>query len=251
MLDTYPDTFTMVQIHLSDGFTYPWGTARQSFYGIQYIPTTVFGGVTRDIGNLGFNGYQNRYNQRRAVPTDVTIELSGEQVSGRTYRFSAEVCIEPDGEAKTMRIYMVQVLDYWPAVGGYHRNGFKQAAAAQDIALSPGECQVVQHEFTFDDDSWNNRDNITIVAWAQVPNNSWPAEVYQAAIMDWPFTQPECVGDLDGDGDTDQGDLGLLLADWGCDDPVNGCAGDLNDDDKTNQEDLGILLADYGCDLNP
>ena len=29
-----------------------------------------------------------------------------------------------------------------------------------------------------------------------------------------------------GDGDTDQGDLGILLADWGCDDPVNGCAGE-------------------------
>ncbi len=23
-------------------------------------------------------------------------------------------------------------------------------------------------------------------------------------------------GDLDGDGDTDQSDLGILLADWGC-----------------------------------
>ena len=58
---------------------------------------------------------------------------------------------------------------------------------------------------------------------------------------------PPCVGDLDGDGDTDQSDLGILLADWGCDDPVNGCAGDLNGDDKTDQSDLGILLADWGC----
>ena len=56
-----------------------------------------------------------------------------------------------------------------------------------------------------------------------------------------------CVGDLDGDGDTDQADLGILLADWGCDDPVNGCVGDLNGDDKTDQADLGILLADWGC----
>jgi len=56
-----------------------------------------------------------------------------------------------------------------------------------------------------------------------------------------------CAGDLDGDRDTDQSDLGILLADWGCDDPVNGCAGDLNGDDKTNQQDLGILLADWGC----
>jgi hypothetical protein len=56
-----------------------------------------------------------------------------------------------------------------------------------------------------------------------------------------------CDGDLNGDGKTDQADLGILLADWGCDDPVNGCDGDLNGDDKTNQADLGILLADWGC----
>jgi hypothetical protein len=52
---------------------------------------------------------------------------------------------------------------------------------------------------------------------------------------------------IDADGDTDQSDLGILLADWGCDDPVNGCAGDLNGDDKTDQSDLGIPLADWGC----
>jgi len=56
-----------------------------------------------------------------------------------------------------------------------------------------------------------------------------------------------CDADLDGDGDTDQADLGILLADWGCDDPANGCAGDLNGDDKTDQSDLGILLTDWGC----
>jgi hypothetical protein len=56
-----------------------------------------------------------------------------------------------------------------------------------------------------------------------------------------------CDGDLDGDGDTDQSDLGILLADWGCNDPVNGCASDLNGDDRTDQSDLGILLADWGC----
>jgi hypothetical protein len=26
----------------------------------------------------------------------------------------------------------------------------------------------------------------------------------------------ECLGDLDGDDKTDQADLGILLADWGC-----------------------------------
>jgi hypothetical protein len=53
-----------------------------------------------------------------------------------------------------------------------------------------------------------------------------------------------CVGDLDGDGATDQADLGVLLADWGC---VADCVGDLDGDDDTDQADLGILLADWGC----
>jgi hypothetical protein len=60
-------------------------------------------------------------------------------------------------------------------------------------------------------------------------------------------TTVSCVGDIDGDGDTDQSDLGMLLADWGCDDPVNGCDGDLDGDDDTDQSDLGILLGDWGC----
>ncbi len=51
-----------------------------------------------------------------------------------------------------------------------------------------------------------------------------------------------CAGDLDGDGDTDQGDLGVLLAAYG----LTG-GGDLDGDGDTDQADLGVLLADYGC----
>jgi hypothetical protein len=57
-----------------------------------------------------------------------------------------------------------------------------------------------------------------------------------------------CAGDLDGDNDTDQSDLGILLADWGC---TSSCTGDLDGDDDTDQSDLGILLADWGCGVGP
>jgi len=60
-------------------------------------------------------------------------------------------------------------------------------------------------------------------------------------------SEPECPGDLDGDGDTDQADLGILLADWGC--SGGDCAGDLDGDGNTDQADLGILLADWGCGM--
>ncbi len=51
-----------------------------------------------------------------------------------------------------------------------------------------------------------------------------------------------CAGDLDGDGDTDQSDLGMLLGSY----QVNG-GGDLDGDDDTDQSDLGKTLADYCC----
>ena len=55
-----------------------------------------------------------------------------------------------------------------------------------------------------------------------------------------------CPGDLDGDGDTDLADLGILLADFGCTLP-GPCVGDLDNDGDTDLADLGILLADFGC----
>jgi hypothetical protein len=60
------------------------------------------------------------------------------------------------------------------------------------------------------------------------------------------FAVSECPGDLDGDGDTDHADLGLLLADWGC--TGDSCVGDLDGDGDSDHADLGILLADWGCE---
>lgn len=54
-----------------------------------------------------------------------------------------------------------------------------------------------------------------------------------------------CPGDVNFDKKVDQGDLGILLAAYGC--TGGGCPGDLNYDGKTDQADLGILLANYGA----
>jgi hypothetical protein len=55
---------------------------------------------------------------------------------------------------------------------------------------------------------------------------------------------PIIPGDIDGDGDVDQSDLGVLLADWNC--TGGGCPGDIDGDGDTDQSDLGILLAHWG-----
>ncbi len=63
----------------------------------------------------------------------------------------------------------------------------------------------------------------------------------EVAVFNRHAVEP-CPGDLDGDNDTDQADLGLLLAAYEFD-----AGGDLDSDGDTDQADLGILLADYGC----
>jgi len=193
MIDNYPDSFAGVYYYnySSD----PWMSARLNFYHVTGVPTVWFDGVISRVGVYGdvqqtYNWYRSAYNTRQGVPTDVTIQLSGEHVSGQTYRVYAEVCVEPGGEAKTMRIYMIQVLDHWPSGASYFRNVFKEAAATEDVTLSPEDCQVVQRDFTFDADSWNQQNDIAILAWAQVPSSSGPAEIYQGAIMRWPFCVP-------------------------------------------------------------
>jgi parallel beta-helix repeat protein len=50
-----------------------------------------------------------------------------------------------------------------------------------------------------------------------------------------------CPGDMDGDRDVDQSDLGILLAAWGDTDTC-----DLDCDGDIDQADLGILLANWG-----
>lgn len=53
-----------------------------------------------------------------------------------------------------------------------------------------------------------------------------------------------CPGDLDGDGDVDLGDLGIILSDYGCQGPD--CVGDIDGDGETGLGDLGIVLAGFG-----
>ncbi|MFG0251525.1 MAG: dockerin type I domain-containing protein [Phycisphaerales bacterium JB038] len=79
-------------------------------------------------------------------------------------------------------------------------------------------------------------DDTNYNAWATVDN----LYVGYAEVTSQP-------GDVDGDGDVDQSDLGLLLAAYeSCDgDPNWNPDADLNGDGCVNQPDLGILLANY------
>ena len=196
-------TFTLVQYHLSDGYQTTWGNTRFfNFYHATGTPTAWFDGALPCVGlpdpysdQIVYDYYLEQYTARRAVLTDVTITVTGVQATGQTYTVRTRVCLEPGGTAKTVRVYLAQVLDHWPTTFTYLRNGFKQAATTEDVALTPGQCTLVTRSFTFDSTSWNSQNNIKIIVWAQKPQadstEANPADVYQAAVMSWPFP-PDC-----------------------------------------------------------
>jgi hypothetical protein len=204
LIDQNPDTFAAVEMHLQDAFATSWGNQRQSFYGVTSIPNLRFDGGP---DAWPYTTYAAKLASAQAVPTDVTIELTGQESGTQQFEVRARVCIEPGGADKTMRIFMVHVLDHWPVSPTYSRNTVRLGAVAEDVSLIAGSCGDVTRTFTFDGTSWSNQDNIGIVAWAQQPTAN-PAPVYQAAQMKWPFPLPaEVFASTFEDGTTDDWSL--------------------------------------------
>ena len=86
MMKNHPDDFFLVQMHTSGTYAYTWGAVtRANFYSVAYTPTTWFDGcVEADYypseAQL-YAEYNARYNARKAVPTDVTIDLVAREAS--------------------------------------------------------------------------------------------------------------------------------------------------------------------------
>jgi len=124
-----------------------------------------------------------------------------------------------------------------------------------------GDASGSAYVYRFDGITWNQQ--AKLLAWDGAPGDQFAYSVAvngNVAIVGadadddngddsgsaYVFGIATCQGDLDGDCDTDQADLGILLADWGC--TGGDCPGDCDFDGDTDHSDLGILLAHWGCD---
>jgi len=200
LLNNFPDTFTLVQIHYNDEYGTAWGNTRASFYSVSGTPAAWFDGVLQCVGAYSnvtqqYNWYLTQYNSRRAQATDVVmqIETSGTGVITVNTTVSREA---GTGGAKAMRVHVVKVLDHWPTSGGYHRNGFRDAAPAVDISLLPGESQVLVSTFTLDSLDQSHLDDVKFIAWAQTPNTHSPADVFQATTSEVAPPEPPVLESL-------------------------------------------------------
>ncbi len=201
-MDQNHSQFAAIMIHgKDDGLDIPWGLDRFNNFYSQWpdTPLLMFNGWW---GDLTYPEYEQGLLQAMGEPTDVTIVLTAREVSGPQWQIWAEVCVEAGGTSRQMRIYIADTLEFFPPPSTYSRNGIRQVAPTTDITVAPGSCSEVTATLTFDTTSWNYQHDIKIVAWAQEPSDSGPAEVFQAAQMRWPFrlrpgsTEPEFARDF-------------------------------------------------------
>jgi hypothetical protein len=113
-----------------------------------------------------------------------------------------------------------------------------------EFYLSPGDSITLLHEFTFDDVSWANQEDIRIAGWVQRPADSGPAEVYQAGLIRWPLPPPpiQCPEDVTLDEQVDVLDLLAVIAAWG----NLGGIEDINEDGIVDVLDLLAVISAWG-----
>jgi hypothetical protein len=244
-MEDYPDELVAVQPHVGDNWATDWTWARWDFYDGYYVPRVQVDGLVVFIGSQGsYINMENAMLDRLAVPTDVTAELYGDEVSGQTYRITAVLNLEGEKARKTVRVHLVDCLFDWPYnTDGRYNNGVKDGYDLGEFELTSGQATIIEHEVTFDNESWPRPEDIRIALIVQEPLNAGPAEVYQSEIMAWPFPPFDaCPADIDGDENVGTNDLLALLGAWGS----MGGPADINGDGTVNTSDLLILLSAWG-----
>ncbi|MFQ5807252.1 MAG: hypothetical protein ACE5I3_12455, partial [Phycisphaerae bacterium] len=84
------------------------------------------------------------------------------------------------------------------------------------------------------------------IAADEAPGSIVEAAIDDFSVMDIGCGEPECPGDLNGDGLRDLSDLAILLAHYGLTEGATYEDGDMDGDQDVDLSDLSALLAVYG-----
>jgi hypothetical protein len=183
--DPPPPQFCMIKYDSGNQTTF--GSSRQTFFSIEYVPSVSMNGEAVHVGGESYSYYLNWFNTKRNVPTDVTIQLWAENTTGTQYRATARVTLLPEATAsRTMRIYIVYVQDHYNSTSTYARNVCRYGTLAGTYTFAPGETRDFQALFTTTNPDTNRR----VIAFAQENRSTAPAQVYQAAMRLWPWPTP-------------------------------------------------------------
>jgi hypothetical protein len=182
---------------------------RANLYEVYWIPHAVQDGL---YDADPYQTYESKFLTRQAEPTDVTIDTTVFG-AGANWDVDLQVCIEAGGVGKTLKIWVVQVLDHYQIPGEpLVRNTVRTGNAGVEITLAADECTWLSESFVLDAPSLAAPENVKFFVWAQEPVFVWApyptpppagyswAEVHQADKAVAPF--PGVFYDTFETGDT-------------------------------------------------
>ncbi len=261
----FPDTTFCVQEHInsSDPYWTNWGHARFIAYGnYTYIPDVWTDGNIQTTIATSYEDVLNKYNQERAIPTDVTVLLGAVQTDPNNpavYNVTARLTLDANGTAKTVRLAMLRMLDHFPNLGPQNRNclvgGGTGYAGPSDqyevnVDLVPGQTVDVARSFTFDALSMTTPENMRLAAWAQKPVSQTPwgttRPVYNAKKISYPFAALPPIGlrgDMNCDGRVDFGDINPFISILNGATPCSTYNADVNGDGRVDFGDINPFIA--------
>ncbi len=187
--DEHPDDLALLQIHISDAYSIPWGSSRfNSYPNHGSLPNVWFDGLIQHVGadEDVYDVYADTFADRDAIPADVRLDFGAAQISGATFLYRARVRLAAGAAPRSARLYMARALDHYPA-GAHHRNCLREVATYETLDLQPGQTYLVERTMTFDSASWGAQHNIRALAWLEQPVATGSREVYQSRRISWPL----------------------------------------------------------------
>lgn len=178
----------VIEYHNGDPFTNNASNARNSYYGITGYPTANFDGVLTHVGGQScpnFNNvttaYNNYYNQRIAVQSPMTIDISGSN-SGNVYNIVLSIKKTSTITATDLKAHLVLTESNLAATWfcltdcDFTERTMVPNENGTSVSFASGDMQIINLTFT-KDPTWNAA-NCELVAFVQ---SNGSREIYQGA----------------------------------------------------------------------
>ncbi|MCX6249716.1 MAG: T9SS type A sorting domain-containing protein [Bacteroidetes bacterium] len=187
----------------TEPFTNSYSTARNAYYNITGLPTAFFDGVLSYVGGSHtvsmYPQYLPLYNQRHAIQSPLTIDISGTSPSSNVYNITLSVHKVSTITASDMRLHCVltesaipysweglSILNYVERLMVPDQNG-------TNISFGTGDMQIVTLTFT-KDASWVNG-NCELISFVQ---DNTTKEILQGVKVSLNSLQPPMAVDFTG-----------------------------------------------------
>ena len=152
----------VIEYHNGDSYVTTSGTNRLNYYSISNFPTSYFDGVESVVGgsntNSMYSSYLPIYEQRKAIPSAYTIEVTGTQSGFIDYEIEVTMEKVADDENSNIKLHAAvtesHIEEYWQGMDelNFVERLMAPGSSGTNIDFSDENPQTVTLNFTLDED---------------------------------------------------------------------------------------------------